>query len=832
MIEDQGKQTYNILQMIWNVTNTLHFDMNSNEYSNFLIGIVFYKYLSDKTLYYVANFLKETDDELHQIQKKYEKAFGNQELRYMLIEDVQKEFLCYIEPTLTFTYFIEKINSLEFRFEDLLYAFKKLEMSDELYNNIFDSVDLYSIKLEKLSQNATKSIIEFMKKLSMLNVFDKEGDLLGIIYEHLISLYPNSSEKESGEFYAPQSIAKLMAQIILFESQDKDKVTVYDGAMGSGSLLLNVMKYSYESKDIYYYGQELNRFAYNIARMNMILNGMPIKKLKLHKSLSLKKDWPINTVGVIKFDAVIMDPPYSMKWGGENEMLCDPRFSKYGVLAPKSNADFAFLLHGFYHLKDTGTMAIILPYGALLRENSEGKIRKRLLDEGAIYAVIAMPDNIFFSTRTSTTVLILKKSRVQKDVLFIDASKEFYKDKNRNIIADVHIQNILDTYSKRKMINNYSYIASYEEIVSNQYNLNIYNYINTLSDAVGESNDLLKDVAKILTNSDSKEIEGIFIRHNDLKYPIMVNHTKQNGYGIKLEYGDIIICPGGRKFLFYETAPKMYILSKKAGKLLIIRPKIICPEVLFLYLETKEISDFLFNISGRTMISRIRKKDLENVPLSEDLPPLSAYTLNKPYIDLFIEKYCSCPDINNLSSLLKSVHDRLLEKTDISKECIELIKKKEEGIYWDFKKKHYVNAANLLHDIICMANNIADRDSYIILGVEDKTGRVVGVEHDDKRKDSTYFNSILKTAKFSEDNIPVCSLHTFTYKNHEIDVLVIKHTINRPYSLIESYRKEKINVRANIIYSRESDSNTDIDKSASSKAISHLWQERFIKNKN
>ena len=561
--------------------------------------------------------------------------------------------------------------------------------------------------------------------------------------------------------------------------------------------------------------------------MNMILNGMPIKNMNLHKSSSLEQDWPVVMEESMKFDAVLMDPPFSMRWKAGNEMFHDSRFSKYGVLAPKSNADFAFLLHGYNHLKENGTMAIILPYSVLLRGNTEGRIRKILLDEGAIYAVIAMPDNIFYGTRIATTIIILKKKNEQRNVLFIDASKRFYKDKNMNIVSDEHIHDILDAYTKRRALNKYTYIASHEEIVSNEYNLNIYNYINTLSDVLGESDYLLKNVADVLTNSDCKEIEGILLKHNDLKYPIMVNTKKQNGFGLQLEYGDIIICPGGRKYLFYETTPKTYILIKKVGRILVIRSKKICPEVLFLYLETKEISDFLSNISGRSMISRIRKRDLDNLPLSNKLPPLSAYVLNKPYIDLFIEKYCSSPDIADLSNLLESVQMKLIDNTDISRECIELIEKQKEGIYWDFKKEHYVNTASLLHDIICMANNIADCDSYIIIGVEDKTGRVIGVEHDDRRKDSTYFNSVLKTAKFSEGNIPICNLHTFTYKNHEIDVLVIKHTINRPYYLIENYRKEKVNVRANIIYSRESDSNTDIDKAASFKAISHLWQERF-----
>lgn len=229
-----------------------------------------------------------------------------------------------------------------------------------------------------------------------------------------------------------------------------------------------------------------------------------------------------------------------------------------------------------------------------------------------------------------------------------------------------------------------------------------------------------------------------------------------------------------KKVFIYEKNNENFVLSKTARSILVIRPKNICSEVLFLYLETKEISDYLSNLSGRTVIQRISKKNLENLPLSKELPPLSAHILNKPYIDLFIEKYISKINTVYLSDLLKTVNKRLVERTsDISKECIELIEKQSEGIYWDFKLKHYENTAYLLHDILCMANNIADRDSYIIMGVEDKTCRVIGVEHDNGRKDSTYFNSVLKTANFFENNIPLFNLHTFIYKNHEIDVLII-----------------------------------------------------------
>jgi type I restriction enzyme M protein len=242
-------------------------------------------------------------------------------------------------------------------------------------------------------------------------------------------------------------------------------------------LLLNVKKYSEESGTISYFGQELNTSTYNLARMNMILHDVDIANQHLHNADTLDQDWP--TEEPTNFDAVLMNPPYSAKWSADKGFLDDPRFSMYGVLAPKSKADFAFLLHGYYHLKDTGVMAIILPHGVLFRGNAEGKIRQNLLENGAIDAVIGLPANIFFNTSIPTTVIVLKKKRPTKDVLFIDASKDFEKGKNQNLLKDEHIEKILNAYIKREDIEKYAHVATYEEIVENGYNLNIPRFVDT-----------------------------------------------------------------------------------------------------------------------------------------------------------------------------------------------------------------------------------------------------------------------------------------------------------------------------------------------------------------
>ena len=295
-----------------------------------------------------------------------------------------------------------------------------------------------------------------------------------------------------------------MTQIVLLGKEKQKGFSVYDPTMGSGSLLLNAKKYSHEPGTVNYFGQELNTSTYNLARMNMILHGVDVANQHLKNGDTLDGDWP--TEEPTNFDAVLMNPPYSAKWSAEKGFLDDPRFAMYGVLAPKSKADFAFLLHGFYHLKDTGVMAIVLPHGVLFRGGAEGKIRRSLLENGSIDTIIGLPANIFFNASIPTTVIILKKNREDKDVFFIDASSEFTKAKNKNELEEKHIDKILETYKERQDIEKYAYLASFDEIVENDYNLNISRYVDTFEEEEPIS---LAEVAADLKNVDVKIDEKI-----------------------------------------------------------------------------------------------------------------------------------------------------------------------------------------------------------------------------------------------------------------------------------------------------------------------------------
>ncbi|MCC5895475.1 MAG: type I restriction-modification system subunit M [Alkalibacterium sp.] len=468
-----------IYQILWNSADILRSKMDASEYKNYMLGLIFYKYLSDNMLHHAAELLEEDVTDLDEALEVYKTAYNDLDVKQDLIDELNFDFSYSIDPELTFTALVQKVFKGKFQLEDLAQGFRDVEQSSDLFENLFEDIDLYSKKLGASAQKQNQTISAVMKELSTLDMA-YQGDVLGDAYEYLIGQFASDSGKKAGEFYTPQAVSKLMTQIVLQGKEDQKGFSVYDPTMGSGSLLLNVKKYTNEPGTVNYFGQELNTSTYNLARMNMFLHKVDVANQHLHNADTLDADWP--TEEPTNFDAVLMNPPYSAKWSADKGFLDDPRFSMYGVVAPKSKADFAFLLHGYYHLKDSGVMAIVLPHGVLFRGGAEGKIRQSLLENGAIDAVIGLPANIFFNTSIPTTVIILKKNRENKDVLFIDASNDFTKAKNQNILKDSHIDKILKVYKNREEVDKYSYDASYEEIIENDYNLNIPRYVDTFEE--------------------------------------------------------------------------------------------------------------------------------------------------------------------------------------------------------------------------------------------------------------------------------------------------------------------------------------------------------------
>lgn len=473
----------NLEQVLWDSANVMRQTMGAADYIDYALGLIFYKHLSDKTLETAAQALTEAGeiDESEvateeQRQEAYTKYYDDPDSQEYLLASMDMDYT--IKPDFTFTAFLKEIKDKTFQLEHLEQAFRDLEQSNaDLLGHLFDDVDLHSNKLGPTPQKQNDLIADVMQALAPLNLDSHSGDVLGDAYEYLIGNFASDMGQKAGEFYTPQSVSTLLTHIVTSGYEDKKGFSAYDPAMGSGSLLLNVRKYIQSADSIEYYGQEIKTSTYNLARMNMIIHGVSATNQHLHNADTLDKDWPADEV--TDFDAVMMNPPYSQKWSADKGFLNDPRFSDYGVLAPKSKADYAFLLHGLYHLKSTGTMGIVLPHGVLFRGAAEGKIRQKLLEKGYIYAVIGLPAGIFYSTGIPTIIMVLKKDRPGRDVLFIDGSKEFVKGKPQNTLTDANIERLYNAYKDRKDEEKFCHVATFEEIQENDFNLNIPRYVDT-----------------------------------------------------------------------------------------------------------------------------------------------------------------------------------------------------------------------------------------------------------------------------------------------------------------------------------------------------------------
>ncbi len=473
----------NLEQVLWDSANVMRQTMGAADYMDYALGLIFYKHLSDKTLETAAQALTEAGeiDESEvateeQRQEAYTKYYDDPDSQEYLLASMDMDYT--IKPDFTFTAFLKEIKDKTFQLEHLEQAFRDLEQSNaDLLGHLFDDVDLHSNKLGPTPQKQNDLIADVMQALATLNLDSHSGDVLGDAYEYLIGNFASDMGQKAGEFYTPQSVSTLLTHIVTSGYEDKKGFSAYDPAMGSGSLLLNVRKYIQSADSIEYYGQEIKTSTYNLARMNMIIHGVSATNQHLHNADTLDKDWPADEV--TDFDAIMMNPPYSQKWSADKGFLNDPRFSDYGVLAPKSKADYAFLLHGLYHLKSTGTMGIVLPHGVLFRGAAEGKIRQKLLEKGYIYAVIGLPAGIFYSTGIPTIIMVLKKDRPGRDVLFIDGSKEFVKGKPQNTLTDANIERLYNAYKDRKDEEKFCHVATFEEIQENDFNLNIPRYVDT-----------------------------------------------------------------------------------------------------------------------------------------------------------------------------------------------------------------------------------------------------------------------------------------------------------------------------------------------------------------
>ena len=504
----ETENSKDLISVLWSGADILRSKMDANEYKDYLLGIVFYKYLSDSFLIKVYDMI--CDDKPESLKEALE-AY-KEELKGEYAEDLVKEMRdeCHyvIEPELTYTYFADAARNNAFNREQLQKAFNNIEQSDPIFGDLFTDIDLYSNRLGTGDQKQSDTVANLIKEIDKADLLNSDAEILGNAYEYLIGQFASETGKKAGEFYTPQAVSKILTRIAIAGQEEKRGLSVYDPCMGSGSLLLNAKKYSEQPQYIKYYGQELNTSTYNLARMNMFLHGIVAENQKLRNGDTLDGDWP--TDEETDFNMVLMNPPYSAKWSAAAGFLQDERFSEYGVLAPKSKADYAFLLHGLYHLKNNGTMAIVLPHGVLFRGAAEGKIREKLLRAGNIYAVIGLPANLFYNTSIPTCIIILKKHRDGRDVLFIDASKKFNKGKKQNEMLDEHIDEVMNLYTKRETVEKEAFLASFEDIEKNDFNLNIPRYVDTFEEEEPiDLNALLTDMKK--TDEEIEKVEGEFL---------------------------------------------------------------------------------------------------------------------------------------------------------------------------------------------------------------------------------------------------------------------------------------------------------------------------------
>ena len=491
---------------LWDIADTLRGKMDADDFRDYILGFIFYKYLSE-TMHTFADRVLKSD------KIKYEDLEKHND-RKKLLAAVKEEALdalgYFLKPSELFSELARRGNAdgkTKFILDDLTKVLNNIEQStmgaesEEDFGNLFEDLDLTSSKLGKTENDKNELVVKILSHLQNID-FDlknTESDVLGDAYEYLIGKFASGAAKKAGEFYTPQQVSTVLARLV---TVGKTKLkNVYDPTCGSGSLLLRVAK-EIKDKGILFYGQESNPTTYNLCRMNMIMHDVHYKKFDIKNEDTLERPAHID----MRFEAIVANPPFSAEWSASPLFMSDDRYAPYGRLAPKGTADFAFVQHMIHQLADSGTMACVLPHGVLFRGGAEGHIREYLIkDKNQLDAVIGLPANIFYGTSIPTCILVLKKKRENaKDVLFIDASRHFEKVKTQNVLREEDIHKIITAYKKRSNEDKYSYVAKLSEIAENNYNLNIPRYVDTFEE---EETVNLKTVSKELKDLD-KEIQA------------------------------------------------------------------------------------------------------------------------------------------------------------------------------------------------------------------------------------------------------------------------------------------------------------------------------------
>lgn len=470
---------------IWESANKMRSKIEANEYKDYILGFIFYKFLSEKEVKY----LKEndwTDEYLSELTEEDTET----------VESIQKNLGYFISYENLFSTWLEKDRDFSVQnVRDALSAFSRLinPAHKKVFEGVFDTLQTGLSKLGDSAASQSKSISDLIQLIRDIPMDGKQGyDVLGFIYEYLIEKFAANAGKKAGEFYTPHEVSLLMSEIVANHLKDRDKIEIYDPTSGSGSLLINIgksaSKYISGENKVKYYAQELKQNTYNLTRMNLVMRGIEADNIVTRNGDTLEDDWPyfdendpIGSYNPLYVDAVVSNPPYSQAWNPVDKET-DPRYAGYGI-APKGKADYAFLLHDLYHIKPDGIMTIVLPHGVLFRGGEEGEIRKNLIEKNKIDTIIGLPANIFYGTGIPTIIMVLKQKRINNDILIIDASKGFMKDGKNNKLRASDIKRIVDVVTARESVCKFSRVVGRDEIRKNDYNLNIPRYVDSSEEA-------------------------------------------------------------------------------------------------------------------------------------------------------------------------------------------------------------------------------------------------------------------------------------------------------------------------------------------------------------
>lgn len=506
---------------IWESANKMRSKIEANEYKDYILGFIFYKFLSEKEVKYLKNN-DWTDEYLPELKEEDEET----------VISIQKNIGYFISYENLFSTWLSKGKDFSVQdVRDALSAFSRLinPTHKKVFDGIFDTLQTGLSKLGDSAASQSKSISELIYLIKDIPMDGKQGyDVLGFIYEYLIEKFAANAGKKAGEFYTPHEVSLLMSEIVAEHLKNREKIEIFDPTSGSGSLLINIgksaSKYIEGKNKIKYYAQELKQNTYNLTRMNLVMRGIEVDNIVTRNGDALEDDWPyfdendpIGTYNPLYVDAVVSNPPYSQGWNPSDKET-DPRYTGYG-LAPKGKADYAFLLHDLYHIKPDGIMNIILPHGVLFRGGEEREIRKNLIEKNKIDAIIGLPANIFYGTNIPTIVMVLKQKRANTDVLIIDASKGFVKEGKNNKLRASDIKKIVDAVTRRECVEKFSRVVSRDEIRRNDYNLNIPRYVDSSEKA--ESWDIYASMFGGLPISEINELSEYWAAFPTLKTALL-----------------------------------------------------------------------------------------------------------------------------------------------------------------------------------------------------------------------------------------------------------------------------------------------------------------------